>query len=232
MKGRMQGWELKFSEVTVDFLQHIAGAKKSADPLTRPNCTVLDAGRQSNWRNGPMFPKLPRESWPVSRYFRRKLPDAEIRRPKQSPTLSSLTLHSYYFREITEAQKKTRVRSQAPNLRKAAGSEESVKTGIDRSCALARPFKPPVAKRKSLYRTPTRIFSLRMTRTALARVCRTMARVANDDRLGGYLSYSQEELRAIVREPVSAIDYVQADSVVQRLIKARRKLNPVLASMG
>ena len=71
VKGKIQEWGLKFPEVTVEELQHIAGVINPADLPTRTNCTALDIGRETIWQNGPEFLKLPRESWPGN-YLRKK----------------------------------------------------------------------------------------------------------------------------------------------------------------
>lgn len=174
----------------------------------------------------------PKISWPTSRHGRNYLPNTKIRRPRKYPVLSSPTLHTYYLKLTTGAKERLCGLSQSPNFCESTRVEESVVTGIDHTGALERPFKLPVARRRSLYRTPTRTYRIRMTRTALARVCRTMVRVRNDNRPGGYLAYSKEEIRSIVREPVSDADYQEADRIARNLGKARRRLNPVVASLG
>ena len=103
---------------------------------------------------------------------------------------------------------------------------------MDRSCALTQPFKPPDARRKSLYRTPTRVFNLRMTRGVMARVTRTIARITSEGRPGGYRAYTRDELREIISTPVTAADYELADKVARKLVKAQRKLNPIFSPMG
>ena len=66
----------------------------------------------------------------------------------------------------------------------------------------------------------------------MARVTRTIDRIMSEGRPGGYRGYTKDELREIIGTPVTTADYELADKVARKLIKARRKLNPVFTPMG
>ena len=79
--GKLQEWKAKFPETDFQSLQDIAGPLNAADLRTRTTCTALDIGRNTPWQIGPIFLKLPREEWPVTRDFKNKIPEEEVVKP-------------------------------------------------------------------------------------------------------------------------------------------------------
>ena len=98
---KINEWGLQFPELTVN----------PADLLTATKVIDLDAGRKRTWQIGPDSMKFPGNSRPVSTSTRKILPNEEITRSMISPTL-----HFYYFRATTRAQKKIRNLSLSTNL--------------------------------------------------------------------------------------------------------------------
>ena len=74
---RMGDW--KEQQIKVDELHHWPGPKNIADIATKGKATLNDVGPDSEWLNGPVEARGPRETWPVTRDFRREVPAEELR---------------------------------------------------------------------------------------------------------------------------------------------------------
>ena len=74
----------------VDFLFHTPGPLNPVDIATRGKATIADVQEGSVWQEGPAYLRESRETWPVSRDFRREVPVVE-RRLRYYQMVSSVT---------------------------------------------------------------------------------------------------------------------------------------------
>ena len=75
----MESW--KRENILVDQLHHWPGGRNIADISTKGKGVLEDVDEESEWQLGPVETRMPRESWPASRNFRRDIPAEELRSP-------------------------------------------------------------------------------------------------------------------------------------------------------
>ena len=95
MKGRIQQWQEKYSEIHIKPLQLITSNLNPADLPTKRYCTAKEVKDDTPWQSGPSFLKLPRDQWPVSRAFKIKIPEDEIIGKINEPVFRVCALLSY-----------------------------------------------------------------------------------------------------------------------------------------
>ena len=81
-------WEA--SGVKVDDLHHWPGLRNIADLATKGKAEVSDVAKGSEWQDGPVECRKPRETWPATRDFKRQLPDGEVRLESGGFTLNAV----------------------------------------------------------------------------------------------------------------------------------------------
>jgi len=81
-------WEA--SGVVVDELHHWPGLRNIADLATKGKAEVSDVAYGSEWQDGPVECRKPRETWPATRDFKRQLPDGEVRLEAGGFTLNAV----------------------------------------------------------------------------------------------------------------------------------------------
>ena len=185
----LQDWRTKLPDTQFEELQHIAGPLNPADLATRPGCSAEDLGIDSLWQNGPKFLRQPREEWPVSREFCSKLPTEEVNKDAMLPhqTLGGGCI----------------------NLFQAALGKDSISCQC-RTCSLL--LRKPGEGHQSLLDILSRTRRLLKARGVVARVLRCSAMLAKAGLAAS--TFTETELKAHLRTPLTAEDYDKADRVM------------------
>ena len=68
----MESWRRE--NILVDQLHHWPGGRNIADISTKGKGVLEDVDEESEWQLGPVETRMPRESWPAPRNFRRDIP--------------------------------------------------------------------------------------------------------------------------------------------------------------
>ena len=206
VKGKLEDWKISHPETEFEDLQHIAGTLNPADLPTRSNCSAQDVGMDSAWQNGPAFLQCSREQWPVSRDFKRSIPEDEIVKAMKTPLPGAL---------LCKLQVNIPCKCRVCSLL------------LDPcQCSLcARVFKQgeDIGHFQSLRHILTRTRRIEKARGVMARVLRASAMLAKENRQGGYKAYAKEEMLANIASPLTVEDYERADRVILLLMQPQVK---------
>ena len=208
VKGKLEDWKISHPEIEFEELQHIAGTLNPADLPTRTNCSAQDVGMETTWQNGPAFLQYPREQWPVSRDFKKSIPEEEVVKAMKSSLPGALLCKLQVKQNILC---KCRVCSLMLDPCQCSLCARVFKQGED------------VGHLQSFRHILTRTRRIEKVRGVMARVLRASAMLARENRPGGYKAYTKEEMLANIAAPPTVADYEKADRVILLLMQPQVK---------
>ena len=110
----MEAW--RKMGIQVDELHHWPGSKNIADLATKGKAELADVEVGSEWQDGPLDARFPRDSWPATRDFKRDVPEGERRVKNFAAHFTKVARRLKVYELAEEIMEKSRTFDQARGI--------------------------------------------------------------------------------------------------------------------